>query len=54
MAIIEDEFVTRFLKRHHYYRNVSLEQVDLGYDNIIVKTLSSSELKLVKVDREEK
>lgn len=54
MAIIEDEFVTRFLKRHYHHRNVSLEQVDLEYNNIIVKTLSSSELKLVEVDIEEK
>ena len=54
MAIIEDEFVTRFLKRHYHHRNVSLGQVDLEYDNIIVKTLSSSELKLVEVDIEEK
>ena len=33
VAVLEDELILGLLERHYYYRDVSLEQLDLEYDN---------------------
>ena len=33
VAVLEDKLILELLERHYYYRNVSLEQLDLEYDN---------------------
>ena len=33
VAVLEDKLILELLERHYYYRDVSLEQLDLEYDN---------------------
>ena len=43
MAIIEDRLVMGLLGRHHRRGNMSLEQVDMGYDIALINWGSSIE-----------